>query len=128
MSRRKSINIDGFKHANPIPVASKVGNLVVSGVINGVDPSTGKVAATLAEQCAFVLEHARHIVEAAGGTTEDIIKMTFWLRDRAQRECLNKEWVKMFPDPSSRPARHTLQSDLYGEILVQADVMAVIGE
>jgi hypothetical protein len=35
----------------------------------------------------------------------------------------------MFPDPHSRPARHTFESrDLPGEMLVQCEVIAIISE
>ena len=66
MSRRKSIHIGGFKHVNPIPNACRIGNLLMSGVINGVDPATHKVPATLEEQCAFMFRYMREIVEAGG--------------------------------------------------------------
>ena len=34
--------------------------------------------------------------------------MTVWMADPSQRESLNREWLKMFPDADSRPARHTM--------------------
>jgi hypothetical protein len=35
---------------------------------------------------------------------------------------VNAEWLKAFPDPASRPARHTLQNDgLPANMLVQCD-------
>ena len=37
-SRRQSVHIGAFKHANPIPNASRIGNLVMSGVILGAIP------------------------------------------------------------------------------------------
>ena len=40
---------------------------------------------------------------------------------------LNREWTAAFPDETSRPARHVLKADLGGGILVQADVIAVLG-
>ena len=126
MSKRKSIYIKGFQHVNPIPNACRIGNLLVSGVINGVDPATGKVPPTLQEQCAFLFEHMRSIVEAGGGTTDDIIKMTVWMKDRSQREPLNQEWLKMFPNEKTRPARHTMQANMEGAVLVQCDFIAVI--
>ena len=44
MSNRKSIEVEGFSHgANPIPAASRVGNIVMTGGISGQDPVTGKV-------------------------------------------------------------------------------------
>ena len=126
MAKRKSIYIAGFSHANPIPNACRIGNLMVTGVINGVDPATGKVAPTLEEQCAHVFRHVRKIVEAGGGKTEDILKMTVWLADPSKREALNHEWLKMFPDKDSRPARHTLPRAGGGDVLIQCDFTAVI--
>lgn len=125
-ARRKSIHIGGFKHGNPIPNACRIGNLVMSGVILGRDPGTGKMPDTLPDQCANMFAHMKATVEAAGGSTDDIIKMTVWLKDRSQREPVNVEWLKMFPDAHSRPARHALQADMEGGALVQCDFTAVI--
>jgi enamine deaminase RidA (YjgF/YER057c/UK114 family) len=74
-----------------------------------------------------MFRHVRAVVEAAGGTTDDIIKLTVWMADRSQRDALNVEWIKMFPDEHARPARHTMQAALGGTMLIQCDVMAVIG-
>jgi len=126
MVKRKSIYIEGFQHVNPIPNACRIGNLLVSGVINGVDPATGKVPPTLEEQCAFLFGHMRRIVEAGGGTTDNIIKMTVWMKDRSQRQALNREWLKMFPDEETRPARHAMQGNMEGAVLIQCDFTAVI--
>jgi enamine deaminase RidA (YjgF/YER057c/UK114 family) len=126
MANRKSIYIDGFSHKNPIPNASRIGNLIVTGVINGVDSATGKVAPTLEAQCAHMFRHVRRIVEAGGGKVEDIIKMTVWLADPSNREALNHEWHQMFPDKDSRPARHARPLVGGGDKLIQCDFMAVV--
>ena len=127
MNRRRSITIPGFRHKNPIPNAAVIGNILMSGVINGVDPATGEVADGLENQCRFMFAHVRAIVEAAGGSTGDILKMTVWMRDRSKREPLNREWLLMFPDEASRPARHSFQAELEGRIEIQCDVTAIIG-
>ena len=98
MAKRKSIEIEGFKHKNPIPAASRVGNMLMTGIITGTDPATGKLADTLEAQCANIFHHVRSIMAAAGGSTDDIIKMNVWMKDRSNRDVLNAEWVKMFPD------------------------------
>ena len=123
-SRRKSIHIGGFKHANPIPNASRIGNLVMSGVILGRD-AAGKMPESLEAQCANMFVHMKATVEAAGGSTDHIIKMTGWLKDRSQRAPVNAEWLKMFPDEHARPARHTMRAELEGALLVQCDITAV---
>lgn len=126
MARRRSIEIEGFSHANPIPAASIVGSILMSSIIAGRDPATGKLPPTLEEQLANLFLFVRRIVEAAGGTTGDILKMNFWLRDPTKRDAINGEWVKMFPDPAARPARHTQPLTGGGDALVQCDVTAVL--
>ena len=123
--KRKSIHIEGFAHKNPIPAACRLGNVLMTGIITGTDPATGKVAATLEQQCAFMFQHVRAIMAAAGGSTDDIVKMSVWMADRSQRDVLNREWVKMFPDEHARPARHTSQAALEGGQLINCDITAV---
>jgi 2-iminobutanoate/2-iminopropanoate deaminase len=125
MAKRQSIYIEGFAHKNPIPAASRLGNMLMTGIITGMDPATGKVALTLEAQCAFMFQHVRSIMAAAGGSTDDIVKMSIWMADRSQRDVLNAEWIKMFPDAASRPARHTSQASLEGGQLINCDITAV---
>ena len=100
----------------------------MSSVIGGTKPGTRELPASLEEQIANVFAHIRHDVEAAGGSVDDIIKINFWVKDPAsQRAALNTEWVKMFPDPESRPARHTLALPADRRALLQADFTAVLG-
>lgn len=127
MATRQSIYVEGFGHKNPIPTACRIGNMVASGIIYGLDVKTGKPAATLAAQCALMFAHLRTVVEAAGGTIDDIIKLNVWMTDRSQRDAVNHEWLKMFPDPQARPVRQTMQGAVLSPgILVQCDFLAVI--
>lgn len=126
--RRRAIYDTQFRHQNPVPAACRIGQLVYSGGIHGLDPETGKTAEGFERQCDLMFRHVRAIIEAAGGQPGDIIKMTLWMRDRSheQRAILNPYWLEMFPDPDSRPARHALQSDLGSGMLIQCDFIAVL--
>ncbi len=129
MSRRRSVNFPGFKHANPIPNASRIGNLVMSSVISGRDPETEVLPEDLDGQIRNIFAHLRSAMAHVGGSPDDIIKVTFWVRDvAAGRAALNGEWVAMFPDPDSRPARHTLLLAGSGPNLVTCDFVAVLGD
>ena len=128
MTQRKSVNINGFRHKNPIPNASRVGNLVITGVILGRDADSDEVPTTLEGQCALMFKHMRTIIETAGGTTEHIAKVTIWLKDPSNRDAVNAEWKKMFPNPASRPARHTLPDTQDWPYLVSCDFTAFIDE
>jgi 2-iminobutanoate/2-iminopropanoate deaminase len=125
MSRRQSIHIKGFTHLNPIPNATRTGNILMSGVIVGFDPGTRNMPAALDKQLANMFAHVKEIVETAGGTTDDIIKMTVWLKEPSKRDELNKVWVAMFPDEHTRPSRHTLPLIGDSNALAQCDVTAV---
>ena len=92
---------------------------------NGRD-AAGVMPQRIEDQCANMFAHMKAIVEAGGGTTSDIIKMTVWLQDHTQRGPVNTEWLRMFPDEHSRPARHALPRNMEGGALVQCDFTAVI--
>ena len=125
---RQSIYVEGFGHKNPIPAACRVGNLVWSGSIQGTDPRTGEYGETLEAQSQLMFEQVRRIAQAAGVGVADIIKVTVWMKDRTQRAALNGPWLELFPDPASRPARHTMNGDLDGGKLVECEFIAVAAE
>ncbi|MEI9927311.1 MAG: RidA family protein [Sphingomonas sp.] len=55
------------------------------------------------------------------------MKITVYLRTREARAAVNEAWRTCFPDPASRPARHTLVSEtLPKSMLVQCDATAFI--
>jgi len=122
---RSSIYVDEIAHQSPIPNASRIANIIVSGLIRGADPATSKLADSLEQQCMFMFLHLRRAVEAGGATVEDIIKVTVWMKELT-RPPVNDQWVKMFPDPASRPARQILEVPMEPGVLIQCDFMAVV--
>ena len=128
MTRRRSVVVEGLHAGQPIPAASVVGNLLVSGGIGGLDPSAGAFPDGLDEQVAILFANVRRVVEAGGGSTDDIVRVTFYVRDRSSRDAINREWVEMFPDSESRPARHTIVYAPADPMLVQCDIFAVIND
>ena len=123
---RRSIEIEGFSHgAQPIPAACKVGPLIMTGGVYGLDPATGKIPDDVAEQARLMFANLGRILEAAGATFDDVARMTVYVKVPEARAAVNAEWLKAFPDATSRPARHTQQNDhLPANMLVQCDVTA----
>ncbi|MFT0546470.1 RidA family protein [Allopusillimonas ginsengisoli] len=124
--KRTSIYTDGFGHKNPIPAACRIGNMVYTGSILGTNAETGEYGETLEEQCLWMFENIDRIIRAAGGSPESIIKVTVWMKDRTQRKAVNVEWLKMFPDANSRPARHTMDAALDGGKLIECSFVAIL--
>ena len=125
MSDRVSVEIPGFSHENPVPAASRIGPFLFTGVLTGRDQETREMPPSLDEQCANAFRHARTVVEAAGASIDDIAKMTFWVVDYREREAINREWLAMFPDAASRPARQVMAAKLDGGALIHCDLVAV---
>ncbi|WP_419702891.1 RidA family protein [Promicromonospora sp. NFX87] len=123
---RESIELPGFAHANPVPVASRIGPFLATGVLTGRDPVTRAMPETLADQCTNVFTHVRAVLAAADGSTDDILRMTFWLAEPGDRTALNREWTDMFPERAHRPARQVVAARLNGGALVHCDLLAVL--
>lgn len=125
--KRRSINVPGLQHDNPLPSASRIGRLLMSSGIFPKDPATGTAPPDLERQCELLFANIRRVVEAAGGTTQNILKVTLWVKDKNARTHLNRAWLEMFPDPDSRPARHTFSyDDIPKGMLVQCEIVAVL--
>jgi 2-iminobutanoate/2-iminopropanoate deaminase len=128
-NERRSIEVPGFNHGpQPIPAACRVANIVATGGIYGLDTDSGKVPDDLERQTALMFVNLQRVLAAAGATLGQVVKMTFWVRNPEARAFINPAWLDAFPDPQSRPARHTLQNDhMAANLLIQCDALAVIG-
>jgi enamine deaminase RidA (YjgF/YER057c/UK114 family) len=104
-----------------------IGNLMMSSGIFGMEPETRKFPDNIEGQCKLMFENVRRVMSAAGGSTDDIIKMIVWAKEKTFKNAVNQEWLTMFPDEHSRPARHTMiYSGFTGSALVQCEIIAVL--
>lgn len=91
-----------------------------------LDPETGQVVGeTIEEQTARTLENIKAILEAAGASMADVVKVAAHLADIALFDRYNKVYATYFPDP--KPTRTTVGSQLPG-ILVEIDAIAYVGD
>jgi 2-iminobutanoate/2-iminopropanoate deaminase len=111
----------------PYSQAIRAGNLLfVSGQIP-IDPSTGQLIADagIHAQTRRVLQNALAIVAAAGGSAENIVRTTVFLKDMGEFAEMNSVYAEFFP--SSPPARSTVQAArLPRDVSVEIDCIAVI--
>lgn len=126
MAQRKSIETSSFAHENPIPVASRMGPLLMSGVIPAFDAGTRNLPEKLEDQVANLFVHIGNALEAAGGGWEHVVKITFFANDPDARGKINPSWVEKFPDADSRPARHTQITSDGGRPMITCDFTAWI--
>lgn len=127
---RTSIYVDGLGHGGqPIPNACRLGDIVWSGGVNGVDRTTSRVPDDVADEVAHMFANVAAIAAEAGTHVDRIVRVTVFVRERGEAltAALNAEWVAMFPDPARRPARHVQVSDIHTALRVQCEFVAVAG-
>ena len=91
-----------------------------------LDPATGEIVGeTIEEQTTRVLENVTAVLEAAGASMSDVVKVAVHLSDLANFQRFNQVYATFFPDP--KPTRTTVGSQLPG-ILVEIDAIAYIGD
>ncbi|OJV17484.1 MAG: reactive intermediate/imine deaminase [Dyadobacter sp. 50-39] len=103
----------------------KNGLLFVSGQ-GPLDLLTGEVKhGTIEEETLLTLEHVKKVVEAAGGTIDDIMKCTVHLENIEDFDRYNAAYASFFN--GILPARTTVQSVLSDGIKIEIDAIALIG-
>ena len=123
--RQKSIHLPGVSHNAPIPLAARVGNILATGGVSGIDPATGKVAEGADGQAKHAFQNMSNILKEAGMDWGDVVKLTVFLADESHRSAINKYWLEAYPDEHHRPARHSLVQNLRGGVLLQLEALAV---
>jgi 2-iminobutanoate/2-iminopropanoate deaminase len=86
-------------------------------------PVTGEAATTVKEQARQVFDNISVLLEEAGVTWADVVKVQIFLADFADFAAMNEIYGEYVSEPY--PARTTVLSKI-GQSLVAADVIAVV--
>lgn len=124
--RRQALEIPGLRHRDPLPMGTRMGDLVFSSVLGGEDPATGQPRQGR-EQIEQAFSNMRRLVEIAGGSPDDIALVWVFLGDFSFQAAMVEIWLKMFPQDGNRPARKTFGYDMSGRGLAQLQMIAGLG-
>jgi aminoacrylate peracid reductase len=111
----------------PYSPGVRAGNTVyVSGVL-ALDQAGELVGAgDVQAQTRHVLESIKAVVEAAGGSLDDVVYNAIFLKDLADYARMNEVYARYFP--STPPARYCIRADLVKpEFLVEISSIAHLG-
>jgi 2-iminobutanoate/2-iminopropanoate deaminase len=109
--------------AGPYSHAIVAGGLIfVSGQVPR-EPLTGSVPEGIEAQTRLALKNVESILQAAGASMKDAVKITVHLVDLALFDAFNQTYLEFFSEPF--PARTTVGSQLRG-VLVEIDAIAVL--
>jgi 2-iminobutanoate/2-iminopropanoate deaminase len=114
-------------HGAPIPMGSRIDNIIYSSGIGGTDRATGQTPADGLVQVQNTFANLVAFLDAADATPGDVIRVTVSISDNSLRSAINDEWLKLFPDAEDRPARHISTHELGGAMVIQIEVVAVVG-
>ena len=105
----------------------KAGRLVFTAGQVGIDPATGELAGESIEaQTRQVIENLKGVLEAAGASLADVVKVTAFLTDMSLFAGYDAVYRTYFPEP--RPARSSVGAALAGNFLVEIEAVAVLSD
>ena len=112
---------------NPLPYSQAIlygGVIYISGQVP-VDPETLElVSGGVEAHTRRVLENIKAILEDAGSSMENVLKVTVYLQDVAHFDAMNRVYEAYFPqDP---PAWTTVGAQIRGGRLVEMDAIAAL--
>jgi 2-iminobutanoate/2-iminopropanoate deaminase len=129
MSSREVVIAPGSpRPIGPYSVGVRMGSLLYTAGMAGVDPATGKlVGGGIESETRRTLENLASILEAGGSSMGQVIKTTVFLQDMAEFAQMNAVYAEFFP--SDPPARSTVQvAALPLGASVEIEAVAVVGQ
>lgn len=125
-SRRRAVKLEGSPANGIFSPAIVAGDLVFTSGQIGVDPKTGQIVeGGIAAQTEQVFRNLTTVLEAAGSSTEHILKATVFLADMADYNAMNELYRRHFKgDP---PARTTVQvARLPRDARIEIEAIAIV--
>ena len=104
---------------SPVVVA---GHLVFTAGQVAFDASGSLIAGGIEEQTDQVLENIERCLAAAGGSMDDVVKVTVFLSDLRDFDAFNRVYARRFVPPY--PARSTIGAQLADGLLVEIEAVA----
>jgi 2-iminobutanoate/2-iminopropanoate deaminase len=108
-------------------VASRIGNVVFTSGVPGIDLKTGKAPEGPERQFALAFDNLMEVLRQAGAGPDAVGLLTVWIPDRTNRAYINKDWLRYYPGPN-KPARKTNQAPLPAGLDVQLMAACFVGE
>ena len=81
----------------------------------------------MAAQARVVLTKIRHLLEAAGATMGDIVKLTVYVTDISRRPEINRVRPEFFADPFPCSTLVEIKALVNPDLLIEIDAVALIG-
>ena len=117
----------GAKPLAPYSPGIRLGDLVFTSGQIGLDTQTGKlVSGGVVQETKQALSNLTLILEAAGSSINQVVKVTVYLKDIRDYGSVNQIYAEFFT--GNPPARAIIQGDLPVGASVEFDAIAFVGD
>ena len=125
MEKEVIIAEDGAPPVGPYSPGIKIGNWLFTSGQGPFDPETKNIPEAFKDQVRVTMENIKGIVEAAGGTMDNIVKTTVFLKDMNTFNKMNRTYRKYFKEKP--PARSCVEvARLPLDIQIEIEAVAFI--
>ena len=106
----------------PYSQAVRAGSYLYTAGQIAIDPASGKlVDDEIALQTRQALSNLHAVLEAAGGSLQDVVKTTVFLQDMGEFQAMNMVYAQFFPqDPPARSAVEVAALPLGARVEIEA--------
>lgn len=128
--QRQAINVGDSPSAADLPFSSAIiarGEYVFTSGHVGFDPETGDPPAGIQAQTEQSLDNLKTVLEAAGSSLDEAVKVNVYLTNADQFDAMNEVYRRYFP--GDRPARTTVVVELVrADLLIEIEIIALMPE
>ena len=107
--------------------ALQVGERLYLAGQTGMGPDANLVSDDPYEQTKACFQNIKNLIEAAGGTMDDIVKLTVYLVDMAHRPDMGRARAEFFPGRKPCSTLLGVQALAAPEYLVEVDAEVILG-
>ena len=119
----KEIKTDKAPQAlGPYSQGIVMGNMLFTSGQVGINPENGEIDADIAGQAKQVLKNVKAVVEAGGGSMNDVVKTTVFIKNMDDFAKVNEIYAEFFTEPF--PARSCVEvARLPKDLLVEMEAV-----
>jgi enamine deaminase RidA (YjgF/YER057c/UK114 family) len=121
---RRTLEIPGLQHQDPMSMGARTGNIVASSRIFAMNPKTHAMAKDAQETAIMMFDNAATLLDQAGLDWKHVTQATSFIGDAGHAPVVEAEWRKRV-GPGGRARLHFIETNLGGNGLPRVEILAL---
>jgi len=123
---RRTLDIPGLQHMDPMAMGACTGNLVTSSRLFGTRAFSGEVVRSAAEASEIAFAHAGTLLQRAGTDWSHVTQLTAFIGDQAQAGIVEAELKRALGGARAAPRLNIVVASWAGNSTPRIEIVAVI--